>query len=69
MKTKLQLTTLLFGLICTLTFGQTPQLPQINMPTIPQPASLTPQSIFQAGTPYTPPDPMDMFWGQMNRNA
>lgn len=57
MKTKLQLT-ILFGLICTLTFGQ------VNLPATPQP---TPFRHFGTENFQNPtnaiPDPMEMFWG------
>lgn len=55
--------TLIIGLTVQLTFGQAPQIPTIQIPTVPQPTHFTPQSIFDLPKPHSPTNPMDIFQG------
>ncbi|QTY27753.1 hypothetical protein [Flavobacterium sp. CS20] len=55
--------TLIIGLAVQLTFGQTPKIPTIEIPSVPKPTNFTPQSIFDIPKPYSPTNPMDIFQG------
>lgn len=65
MKIKL-LQTLIIGLVTNLTFGQAPQIPTIQVPSVPQPAQFPNYSNQNWTNPQNNvpkvPNPMDMFW-------